>query len=197
MKVWFGTTTAELEKYRSYYYKIRQIILDHNCVILFDWLKDAENALAKKRGGKRGMPEIFTQVVDAITRADISIIEYTVPNFSSSHQIMLSIMKRKPTLVLRLQTDNQYFRDSYLEGLNSDLLHIVDYKEEQLEEIISKFLKKSEIGVGFKRYNIVLDSRTNHFLEWMSGKYSLSRSEVIREALKNQAKKEKEFDSYL
>src|SRR5437868_6317006 len=98
MNIWFGTTTLKLEEYKDYYFAIRNYLVKSGHVLPFDWLDDAYDSLHRPSHSNRNVRDIFQDVVNAINACDVSIIEFTVPNFSSSHQINYSIYKRKPTL---------------------------------------------------------------------------------------------------
>lgn len=184
MKVWFGTTSAEILKYYPYYSRIRDYIREKNNEILFDWLNNAYFSV-KKLGinRKRDIKEIYKQVIDAIDSADVCIIEYTIPNFSSSHQITYALQKRKPTLVMRLQKDNKNFIGSYLDAIDSEYLVVENYNLKNYKKIIDNFLQDYAPKENLKRYNIVLSSRHNQYLNQLCAKTKLSRSEVIRQAI--------------
>ena len=124
------------------------------------------------------------------------MIEYTVPNFSSSHQIMYSILKRKPTLVMRLQKDNS-FSDSYLEAIESPCLSIKDYTLKNYKDILDEFIGYCQIEDGLNRHNVVLDKKQKYYLDWASSKRGKSRSEMIREAVERIAEEDKEYKKYI
>lgn len=67
MKIWFGTTSAEIIKYYPYYSAIRNYLKDKEHEILFDWLDEAHNNV--KQNGlnrKRNIKKIYQKVIDAI-----------------------------------------------------------------------------------------------------------------------------------
>jgi hypothetical protein len=180
MKIWFGTTTIKLEEYAEVYYLIRTYLVQAGHVLPFDWLDDAMINMHKPRGAVRGIKDIFRDCVMAIDASDVSIIEFTVPNFSSSHQITYSLYKRKPTLVMRLFKDCT-FTDSYIEALESPFLTVKDYTRENMSALIDEFLGYSQLDYGNGRYNIVLDKRQKYYLDWASVKYKKSKSALLRE----------------
>ncbi len=183
MNVWFGCTTSKFALYKKYYFAIRNYLIEAGCIVLFDWLEDADSFIKEHHGEKRNIKYVYKQVIEAIDKADFSVIEYTIPNFSSSHQINYSLLKRKHTLVLRLKNDNENFADSYLEALDSPLLHLKFYTQESFKEIIDEFISYTRIDLGTSRYNIVLDKKHKYYLDWSASKNNKSRSFIIREAL--------------
>jgi hypothetical protein len=196
MKIWFGTTTRKLDEYKEYYYAIRNYLIENGHVVLFDWLDDAMVNMLKHPNENRNIKDIYNDVVKAINECDVSIIEFTVPNFSSSHQINYSLFKRKPTLVMRLFRDNT-FTDSYLEAIDSPFLNLKEYTLQNMRDVIDEFIGYSQIESGQGRYNIVLDKRKKHYLDWASVKYKKSKSLIIRELLDEMIAEDADYRKYL
>lgn len=196
MKVWFGTTTSELEEYKDYYFAIRDYLKEVGCIVIFDWLDDAWNYRKSNPNGKRNIKRIYQEISGAIKEADFVVIEYTVPNFSSSDQINQAIFRRKPTLVMRLKKDNT-FADSYLEAIESNFLTLKEYSLNNYKEIIDEFIGYTKLETGQGRYNIVLDKKQKYYLDWAANKYKKSRSLIIRELLDETMENDSEFNDYM
>lgn len=196
MKVWFGTTTSELEEYKDYYFAIRDYLKEIGCIVVFDWLDDAWNYRKSNPNGKRNIKRIYQQISGAIKEADFVVIEYTVPNFSSSDQINQAIFRRKPTLVMRLKKDNTY-ADSYLEAIESNFLTLKEYNLKNYKEIIDEFIGYTKLEKGQGRYNVVLDKKQKYYLDWAANKYKKSRSLIIRELLDDTMEKDEDFNDYM
>lgn len=196
MQVWFGTTTLRYKEFKKYYLLIREYLLETGCIITDDWIGECGTWIENNPTKRRDIKTIYQKVIAAIDQADISIIEFTVPNFSSSHQINYSLFKRKPTLVMRLQKDNT-FADSYIEALDSPFLTIKDYTLKNYKDILDEFIGYSKLEKGFQRYNIVLDRQQKHYLDWASAKYGNSRSELIRKSIDTLIKCDRKYKNSL
>lgn len=197
MKAWFGCTSAKLLEYIDTYKRIRNLLVDKDCVVLYDWLEDAENRQRNNPGGKRDIKKIYRRVLNAINKADICVIENTVPNFSVAHQINYAISNKKPTLVLWQKKDNEPYTDSYLEAIDSKFLTIKEYNNDTLENIVREFIGYSKVEFGQKRYNVVLGNKQRYYLDWASSKYNKSRSEIIRDAIDRRSSSDDDFSKYL
>lgn len=195
MKIWFGATSLKIEDHIENYRKITQYLKENGCVVLFDWIEIAYNWAHVHSGQKRNVKGIYEEVLMAIEEADACVIEYTVPNFSSSHQIMLAIHKKKPTLVLRLHKDN-IFPDSYIEALDSPYLTVKEYNLANYKEIIDEFIGYSNLEPGQGRYNIVLDKKHKYYLDWAASKYKKSRSGIIRDCLEKKMVDDVHYTKY-
>jgi len=196
MKVFFGTTTRELERYIDVYRQIRRELINLNCIILKDWLLETYDFKRKYPKAQRSKERHYKAITNAIKNSDFVVIEFTVPNFSSSHQITYALSRQKPVLVLRMEKDNS-FADSYLEWIDSDLLTIVDYKIENISIVLKEFIGIQKIDSGFKRYNVVLKGRHKYYLDWAQKKQEKSRSEILRNAIDEKMEKDKDFKKYL
>jgi hypothetical protein len=183
MKVWFGCTTAQWETYRDNYFAIRNHLIQLGCVVIFDWLEDADKAYETKRGKSRNIKKIYQDVLQAISQADAVIIEHTIPNFSSAHQINYALLRRKPTLVMRTRKDNEHFTDSYIEAIDSPLLTIKEYDLQNYQAIIQSFIGVNSVGNDEGRYNVVLNRKHKYYLDWAATKYKESRSAILRKSL--------------
>jgi hypothetical protein len=192
MKVWFGTTTLNWNSHKKSYFEINNYLKQLGCVILFDWIEDADK-FYNTNYKDRNIGKIFQEVIQAIDEADAVVIEYTVPNFSSSHQINYALLKKKPTLVMRQIKDNPRFSDSYLEALQLPFLTVKDYTPKNYKEILEEFIGLSSMEQGLQRYNIVLDAKQKHYLDWASYHFKKSRSEIIRELIDNKILTDKDY----
>lgn len=182
MKIWFGTTTLKFKEYHPYYKNIREHLINSKHELTDDWIGIHGKWLEENPFAKRDIKDVYQKVINAIELADISIIEFTVPNFSTSHQITYSLSKRKPTLVMRLEKDNT-FGDSYIEAINSPYISVVQYDLTNFKDIINDYIFSLDRDTDFRRYNIMLNKRHKYYLDWAATKYNKSKSELVRELI--------------
>ncbi len=182
MNVWFGTTTAKWNSYKKYYFAINDYLKEKGAIPPFDWLDKADK-FYQTDYKERNITKLYAQITEAIDIADIVVIEYTVPNFSSSHQINYSLLRKKPTLVMRLTKDNPRFSDSYIDAVQSEYLTVRDYTWENYKKVLDEFIEYSMVPESGQRYNIVLGKKQKQYLDEMSYKTKKSRSQIIRELI--------------
>lgn len=196
MKVWFGCTTLDWLTYREYYFKIRDELVKNDCIIVSDWLETADKAARSKT--KKSRPKrSYHYAMKAVYDADLIVIENTVPNFSTSHQITIALQRRKPTLVLKLHTNDSLFTDSYIESLQDPNLTVKEYTNQNIAKRISEFVNFNKLGNTQKRYNIVLEKKHKYYLDWAHQVSGSSRSEIIRNLVEEEMRKDKNFRRYL
>jgi hypothetical protein len=192
MKIWFGTTTAQWRQYKKYYFLLRDYLKQSGCTIIFDWLNEADEFYETSHKN-RNIRKVYERVITAINESEACIIEYTVPNFSSSHQINYALLKKKPTLVLRLKKDNPRFNDSYLDAIQSPLLTINSYNESNYQQIITDFIQYCTLDTDAKRYNIVLGKKQKYYLDWAAKTQQKSRSQIIRDLIERRIKQDHKY----
>ncbi|HOZ81074.1 MAG TPA: hypothetical protein PK370_02520 [Candidatus Woesebacteria bacterium] len=196
MKIFFACTTAEFFKYQETYFDIRKILIDGGNVLTRDWLPIT---LKKLKNNQRvaDVKKIYKDCVEAIREADAVIIEDTVSNFSTGHQITLALQYRKPVLVLWQGNKHRQFEQMFIHGIESDRLQVVEYKSEELKKIINTFIEKYSGSDEKNRFHLVLNSLERRYLDWRQFNKNKSRTTIIREALKKQIDNDKEFNDYL
>lgn len=197
MKVYFTCSTAQFNRYKKLYFRIRNYLVKDNQILTRDWLPHTEKILNTGRKRLRDIQEIYKKCIKAIRDSDAVIIEDTVSNFSTGHQITKSLQFRKPTLVLWKGRKHRQFNQMFIHGIDSDLLEIAEYNSSNLEETIKKFLRKYQDIDDKSRFNLVLDNLERSYIDWAQYKHGKSRTQIIREALRDAIDKDTDYDSYL
>ena len=85
----------------------------------------------------------------------------------------------------------------FIHGIDSDILEIVEYKPDELDEIIRVFINKYA-GIHEKnRFHLVLNNLERSYLDWAQNRYKRSRTKLIRDSLKHTIDNDDEFAKYL
>ena len=137
MRIHFTCSTAEFEKYRDNYFKIRNILIVQGHVLSRDWLPHTEKRVQTGEIEVRDIKEIYALNIKALRESELVIVEDTVSNFSTGHQITLSLQQRKPTLVLWQGRKHRKFEHMFIHGIESNLLQITEYKQKDLIVLLS------------------------------------------------------------
>lgn len=197
MRVYFTCSTAEFNKYRNQYFKIRSLLVDNKYVLTRDWLPHTEKRLQAGDTEVRDIKEIYQACIQAIRNADLVIIEDTVSNFSTGHQITVALQLRKPTLVLWQGKKYRQFKQMFIHGIDSDILEVAEYDEVTLPKIIRAFIKKYSKAHEKNRFHLVLENNERMYVDWAQFKYGKSRTQIIRKGLKKTIEADKEYQEYL
>ncbi|PJA38635.1 hypothetical protein CO180_03090 [candidate division WWE3 bacterium CG_4_9_14_3_um_filter_41_6] len=197
MRIHFTCSTAEFEKYRDNYFKIRNILIVQGHVLSRDWLPHTEKRVQTGEIEVRDIKEIYALNIKALRESELVIVEDTVSNFSTGHQITLSLQQRKPTLVLWQGRKHRKFEHMFIHGIESNLLQITEYKQKDLDMILSSFVQKYQSFNETNRFHLVLSGVERQYLDWAHLNKKYSRTELIKEALHNKIDRDDEYQKYL
>lgn len=197
MKVYFSCSSAELITYRDSYYDIRDYLVDGGHILTRDWLAETEQHMLAGNRDLKNIKEIYKLCVEAIREADLVIIEDTVSNFSTGHQITLALQMRKPTLVLWQGKKHRHFNQMFIHGIESDLLQVAEYNPQNLTDVMQTFIHTYEDKPEKNRFHLVLSGLERRYLDWAQFVKHDSRTKVIRSALKQAIETDKEYQAYL
>lgn len=197
MKVYFTCSTAELKKYRESYFAIRQYLLDKGHILTRDWLPEAERRLNIGETSMQDVRDIYKACMSALKEADLVIIEDTVSNFSTGHQISSALRLGKPTLVLWQGRKRRSFDRMFIHGLRSDVLEVAEYTNRNLTEVLQVFIGKYDETTEKNQFHLVLGNAERRYLDWSQLTKGDSRTKVIRELLREAMEADEGYREYL
>jgi hypothetical protein len=197
MKIYFTASTAQFNKYKKTYFAIRDFLVQENHTLTRDWIKHTGERIAQGELNVRNIKDIYNKCVLAINQAQLVIIEDTVSNFSTGHQITLALQKQKPTLVLWQGKKHRYFNQMFIHGIDSEYLQIAQYEPENLKTIITAFINKYQDFNNKTRFNLVLNQYERNYLDWVQFNRGISRTKIIKEVLKHRIDADNEYNEYL
>lgn len=197
MKVYFTCSTAEFKKYRESYYTIRNYLVKQGYVLTRDWLANADERIYNGNGDFQDVRQVYRACVAAIKEADLVIVEDTVSNFSTGHQITLALRARKPTLVLWREDKHHELNRMFIQGIESDALQLAEYNMGNLEETLAVFIKKYGNMQEESRFNLILNGVERAYLDWVRFTTGKSRTRVIRDVLRERIDHDTDYQRYL
>lgn len=197
MKIYFTASTVEFNRYKKTYFAIRDYLVQENHTLTRDWLKHTGEKINDGDLNVRDIKAIYKKCVLAINQAQLVIIEDTVSNFSTGHQITLALQKQKPTLVLWQGKKHRYFNQMFIHGIDSEHLEIAEYKPNNLETIITAFINKYQDYNNKTRFNLVLNQYERNYLDWVQFNRGTNRTKIIKTSIDEPINNDKEYRKYL
>src|SRR3990167_9431737 len=197
MKIYFTCSTAEFKKYRNDYFAIRDFIVEQDHLLTRDWLAKTEARIDNGTLNVTDIKQIYKLCMAAIKDADLVIIEDTVSNFSTGHQITAAIEQQKPTLVLWQSKKHRHFKNMFIHGIESDYLEVKEYDMDNFKEIINTFISKYKDSKQKNRFHLVLNQVERNYLDWIQFNRGISRTRIIRDSLLKIIAEDKEYEKYL
>jgi len=173
---------------------IRDIDLLRKLVILIQgeghkmaskWIEPAYEKLSKEKRNKEELRQARRQSTEEVAKADVVIAEVTETSFGVGYSIAEAVHQKKPTLLLsRIGTHN----DTMAMGLDNAIVRFHFYNEDNVEHIVKDFLKANSIANKDLRFNFFIDRPIYNYLRWASIKTGKTKSEIVREIIKDQIK---------
>jgi len=172
LKVYFACVAIPGEERRQVYARVRQMLLDLGCELTYDWMLDPQ---------KNTPAELFAKTDQAIKDADVVVAEVTFPSTGAGQQITLATFRKIPVIALRGDWEQP---SKFTSGAQGDLMRYFDYNESNLKKILGDTLKKIKTE-RFVKFNFISTPEINKLLEVESEKLGQSRSQLLRQIIRN------------
>lgn len=170
-----------------YLQKITDTIYKNNALLTHDWIGAA---IARKKRTPDVEDADWTSIVeesiDAIKRSDLVIAEVSFGDFNQGIQTYMAAQYKKPTLIV----SRSPIEGMSISGIASKYTTVKRYSSEQeLSDIVSKFIKQNSIPEKDLRFNMILDRRIYKYLRDKSYETGKNKSEIVRELIEREIKK--------
>lgn len=154
-----------------------------------DWIEPAYRRQVKQ--DEADWSAIFRDNIQAITRADVVIVEATSYGFSQGFQLATALQQKKPTLLL--WRVGSAFPDHFGSGVSSEFLFNHSYTSKaELEDIVALFLEDNTLTTKDMRFNFFIDRQIYNYLRWASTKTGRTKSELLRSLLEKEIERQEE-----
>lgn len=190
MVVHFIGSRSHLSEEIGYYRKIVEFIKASGNALAYEWVEDVYQ-IVDKGGLLKHEAETWDQIdkrnANAISEADVVIVEGTAKSFFSGYQVAQAAAQKKPLLILT--------RDKSpvaISGLSTPtgFIKSVVYSKATLEDVLREFLSENTIETKDLRFNFFLDRQTYNYLRWMSLKTGKTKAQIVRSLLQKEMNKE-------
>lgn len=181
MKVFFGGTVPGFEANKDNYLEIRKAILALGHRLTRDWLKEE-----MKGKVTRTPSEMYELTEKAIKEADAVILEYSHDIGAVGQQLVLSLQRNTPVLLLAKDGDGSEdspLSDYFIASRYYKYLKKEKYKITSVKKIVSDFLRWVEGGKSIVRFNLEIERELDDFLKEKAKKNKSSKSEEIRKLI--------------
>lgn len=178
MKVFFGGTVPGFEANKENYLEIRRSIISLKYKLTRDWVnEEVKGKIIRKPS------EMYELTERAIKDADVVILEYSHNISAVGQQLVLSLERGLPTLLLvknSNNSENSPLNDYFVSSKHYKYLRKEKYRKSDLKRIISNFLKWAEENKTIIRFNLEIERELDDFLKEKAKQNNTSKSEEIR-----------------
>lgn len=169
---------------------VLEVIHDSGAVIARDWISAAQNRLNKnivRDDTKVEWSDVHKENSEAISRADIIIIEASNYGFQEGFYTSQALQQKKPVLLITREN----VRGRLIYGIKHKLLSVQQYDDkDDLKKILVKFIKANTIATKDLRFNFFIDRQIYGYLREVSYETGKNKSEIIRELVEQEIDKQ-------
>lgn len=189
MKIHFTASLENMDKRIDLFRFIENVIERKGHTIIRKWAEEAYSDKLNKRNITTNRAiEIEKATRSAINECDLVIIEATDQSFGVGYQAAIATSLQKPTLIIQ-ETGSRPI--GVIGSTANTIMKTIDSYSNlpDLEKIINSFIDNNNLALKDLRFNMLLDRELLYFLEKESANTGLNKSQVIRNLLKNEIKK--------
>lgn len=127
----------------------------------------------------------------SIKKADVIVAEVTTLPSGIGFLVSTALNQKKPVLAL-FNKDSKSTPSTTLKGSNNKLMSFKEYSDETIEKTIKSFLNKVKNLLDTK-FILIISPEIDRYLEWASDYKRMHKAQIVREAVEEMMKKDKEW----
>ena len=181
MKVFFASSTSQIEKYFSTYRLICKTIVENDSELTRDWLEGAREV--QRKNLHVDFEKMYENIIASILDADVGIVEGTVKGLSTGQQMTIALEKGKPVLFLHQNFGEDKFPFIVRKEQVPLFMDKIYHNPEEIPGLIKDFLDLHRKGKRV-RFNLVLSPEEEKYLAWATFSYNKTKTGFIKEMIK-------------
>jgi nucleoside 2-deoxyribosyltransferase len=138
---------------------------------------------ARTNAKDKDWAEIYQLNLETIAKADVVIAETSYNSFGVGYQVAVAIQQKKPTLLLRRDDAD---KEAFATGIVDTWAQRATYTDDNLDEIVEKFLHENDIATKDMRFNFFIDRPIYNYLRWSALKTGKTKAEILRELVQRE-----------
>ena len=189
MQVYFVASSRLVEKDKGLYRKMFDCIADGNKMVsdkVLKWTKIGvkdlrDEPLKVKR-------ENYEQSIKCLKKAELVVMEVSGHSMSAGYLISQALDMNKPVIALY----KAEVKPVFIGGIANQKLFLVEYTQDNVEEVLKTNLKKVASLVDV-RFNFFVNPKILTYLDWVTQKKMIPKSVFLRNLIEREMKKDREF----
>ncbi len=188
MKVHFIGSMTDLENNIGAFRAIVDTIKKSGAKLTREWVEGAYSTsqINDEDDIETVWPKIYRENKEAVSRADVIIAEISNRSFLVGFQVAYALQMKKPVLLL---SNHNRTRGAIGLSENEEIIKFSRYDSTNLEAIIVNFINENSSANKDLRFNFFIDRKILNYLNWASFQTGDTKSEIIRNILKNEIDK--------
>jgi len=138
---------------------------------------------------------IYKDNLKSIKSSDLLIADTTQYSAGIGYLVAMAMTEKKPVLAIHYEK-SENIHSVMLKGAKSPLLSYIDYNEDNVGEIVTSYLNDIK-GKLDTKFILIISPKIDKYLKWAADERRLHKAQVVREAVDQMMKKDKEYKEHL
>jgi hypothetical protein len=128
----------------------------------------------------------YDKLLKLIKKADVVFLEVSFPSTSIGHETALALQFSKPVIAMHYKGA---YKNRILESINDDKLQILEYKHEDLDDLIEEAISYATQQAD-TRFNFFISPEIASYLDWVAKERKLPRAVFLRQLIEKDMSKQ-------
>lgn len=190
MQVYFVASSRLVAKKAGLHERMYRVLADGNKMVSDKVMKWIKSGVRDLRGESlKFKRENYDQSIKSLKKAELIVIEISGHSMSGGYLISQALDMNKPVIAL-YESDS---KPIFVAGINNRKLFLLEYNEENIEQVLKKALKEVSSLIDV-RFNFFVSPKILTYLDWVTQKRMIPKSVFLRNLIEREMKKDREFN---
>lgn len=185
MKVFFNASLAGKRQFEQSYGSIYKVIEAAGYKIVASPVMVGEAEKVIKEDAKQA-GSYYQKLQRWIKQSEICVFDVSYPSTSIGHEVALALYMGKPVVALH---EKSMPKNPVLESIDDEKLQLVEYKEDELEEVVPEAIAFATEQVD-TRFNFFISPEIGNYLDFVARERKVPRAVFLRQLIEEDMKKQ-------
>jgi hypothetical protein len=185
MKIFFDASFSGKKEFGEDYRLIfEQLKKDGHQIVASPVMEaEAEDQLKK---GVRAAGNFYLQLITAMKKADVVVLEVTYPSTRIGHEIALALQYSKPVVALHLK---DMAKNPLITSITNEKLQLTEYTKDSMQETLEDTLQYANDQAD-TRFNFFISPEIGAYMDWVAKEKKLPRAVFLRQLIEKDMSKQ-------
>lgn len=194
MKAYFSATLTEEKDVKHRYDEIIRILKKLGLDV-YQYGSHKINPHELINRSDNDIKKVYKELDVFLKDSDVYIADISEPSVGIGYEISQAIVQRKPVLALNHENSN-FHPLATIQGLKSKYITYKDYKVEDLDEILTDFVRSAKKKIDTK-FILIISPEIDKYLEWASDFKRMHKAQIVRNAVEREMENDPDYEKYL